>query len=93
MNRLRLRVERKISRSGHLLPRAPTLISLVYETMHSPMTRFFQCGGLSKGRAETRLTSARSDELCRVFNEHKDQKKCVSAQVQSGLTILRNVLV
>ena len=36
-------VERKIRRSGRFRPRAPTLISLVYETMHSPMTRFYRC--------------------------------------------------
>ena len=36
-------VELKIRRSGHFRPRAPTLISLVYETMHSPMTRFYRC--------------------------------------------------
>ena len=36
-------VERKIGRSGRLLPRAPTLISLVDETRHSPMTRFYRC--------------------------------------------------
>ena len=36
-------VERKIRRSGRFRPRAPTLINLVYETIHSPMTRFFRC--------------------------------------------------
>ena len=32
----------RICRSGRFRPHSPTLISLVFEMMHSPMTRFFQ---------------------------------------------------